>query len=190
VIPLLSLPAATGSEAIPDRVPYLHGNSEKVEIWKEKLGRADRVKVGLAWMGNPKHRNDKRRSMPGALLKPLAAIDGASFFSLQVDQAPPFDKVVSLLDKSCDFSDTAAIVSQLDLVVTVDTSVAHLAGALGRPVWTLLPYAADWRWQTGRPDTPWYPTMRLFRQRREGDWENVIAGVRDALERVTQNTAP
>jgi len=141
------------------------------------------LKVGVVWQGNPKHENDRQRSLPLALLDSLLGLSGVTFYSLQVPAAPLDGNhvLVDLAGLIHDFADTAALVSQLDLVISVDTSVAHLAGALGRPVWLLLPFAPDWRWLLDRGDSPWYPTMRLFRQPVPGDWASVIQEVRAAL---------
>ncbi len=141
----------------------------------------DGLKVGLVWRGNPKHKNDTNRSIEPQLLKPLFAIGGLRLVSLQKEPRPgdidilrgfgPFDDLTAELD---DFADTAALVEAVDLVITVDTSVAHLAGALAKPVWLLLPHVPDWRWLMEREDSPWYPTARLFRQTRLGDWAEVM----------------
>jgi len=148
-------------------------------------------KVGLVWAGNPKHKNDANRSVGFEQFQPLLDMEGIDFYSLQVGErsrdigAPGLsglDGKISDLGKDLgDFADTAAAIGQLDLVITVDTSVAHLAGALAKPVWTLLPWVPDWRWLLDRDDSPWYPTMRLFRQPAAGDWDAVIGEVRAAL---------
>ena len=138
------------------------------------------------WAGGPHHTNDRERSFALDLLAPLAEVEGCCFVNLQIGPSAAQLQDVSwpILDLSADihdFSDTAALVSQLDLVITVDTSVAHVAGALAKPVWVLLPHAPDWRWQVGREDSPWYPTMTLYRQPKRGDWQSVIERVRDDL---------
>src|SRR5262249_22169711 len=143
------------------------------------------MKVGLVWAGNPKHANDMRRSLDVAALAPLLDISGASFVSLQVGpRATDLKKlkerghrVGNVAKELTDFTESAAAVAALDLVITVDTSVAHLAGALGKPVWVLLPWVTDWRWMLERSDNPWYPTMRLFRQKRGESWDAVIASM-------------
>jgi tetratricopeptide (TPR) repeat protein len=175
-LPLMSLPGVLESSVIPDRVPYLSADPRRIEAWRKRLPVRERFRVGMVWSGNPKHRNDRRRSLPARLVPKLIAVPEARFYSLQPGVSPARE-MKALLGPGDDFAETAALISLLDLVITVDTSVAHLAGALGRPVWTLLPYAADWRWQQHRPDTPWYPTMRLFRQTREGDWHDVVRRV-------------
>ena len=183
--PLLSLPRLVGS--IPTDVPYLSVEADAVAAWRERLG--DGVKVGLVWAGNPGHANDRNRSAPLTALEPLLRTPGVRFFSLQ--KAPrPGDRetmaelgVVDLGPDLDDFADTAAALTALDALVTVDTSVAHLAGALGRPVWLLLPFVPDWRWMMHGDDSPWYPTMRLFRQAVAGDWEPVCRRVAEHLFR-------
>jgi hypothetical protein len=144
----------------------------------------------LAWRGNPDHKNDRNRSIPISLLEPLLGLGGLAFYSLQVgpaqDQAAGESKpgkLTSLAGQIRDYADTARFIEQLDLVITVDTSIAHLAGALGRPTWVLLPFAPDWRWLLDRNDSPWYPTVRLFRQPAPGDWPSVIQDVVAALTR-------
>jgi Flp pilus assembly protein TadD len=139
------------------------------------------LRVGLVWAGNPTYRNDRNRSIPLAALSPLESVPGVRFFSLQKGEAskqaqnPPAGmETIDWTSELNDLSDTAALVQNLDLVISVDTAVAHLAGALAKPVWLLLPLTPDWRWMLGRSDTPWYPTMRLFRQPRRGDWQTPI----------------
>lgn len=183
--PLLSLPGALGTRlaTIPTQVPYLGADPDRVAAWSGRLGSADRLRVGLAWSGNPGHLNDRNRSVALAELAALLALP-CTFVSLQkaphkadlaVLRAHP--EVLDFGDELGDFADTAALVAGLDVVLAVDTAVAHLAGALGKPTWLLLPYAPDWRWLLGRRDSPWYPTMRLFRQPAPGDWAGVVAEV-------------
>jgi len=190
--PLLSLPLAFGTvlETIPAQMPYLRAEKSRVRMWAQRLQEARpsaKLKVGLAWSGNPTHNNDLSRSIVLAALAPLYSMD-ATFVSL-LPQARERD--VSTLAQSRilnfgtdlqDFSDTAALVENLDLVISVDTSAVHLAGALGKPVWVLLARVPDWRWLLDREDSPWYPCARLFRQDKPGDWPAVI-------ERVTQELA-
>jgi Tfp pilus assembly protein PilF len=185
--PLPSLPLVFGAtlENIPARVPYLHAEPKKVERWKQRLaGAAAECRVGLVWASQSKHRTAAQKSLTLAALRPLAAIRGVRFYSLQKGEAgreaeqPPSGMCIEDLGEELhDFSDTAAVLANLDLVVSVDTAVAHLAGALGRPTWTLLKFAPDWRWLLARADSPWYPTMRLFRQPARNDWELVVATV-------------
>lgn len=185
---LPSLPMAFDTElaTIPADVPYVCPPSERLERWRQILSPTAVKRIGLAWAGNPTHPNDANRSIPLSMLTPLWSRDARpQFLSLKKEmcaadaailQASP---MVDLSDELADFADTAAAIAQLDLVIAVDTSVAHLAAALGRPVWILLPFSPDWRWLLGREDSPWYPTARLFRQPRTGDWESVIRRVAD-----------
>jgi len=190
---LLSLPLAFGTklDGIPANVPYLSPMPERVDHWAARIGQVPGVKVGIAWAGRSTHRNDHNRSIPLDRLKPLFEPAGARFFSLQVGAAARElaaiepSAIDDLSGELIDFAETAAAIANLDLVICVDTAVAHLAGALGRPVWVLLPFPPDWRWLLGRGDSPWYPSMRLFRQRQGGDWAAVLGSVRQALaERV------
>jgi Flp pilus assembly protein TadD len=190
--PLLSLPRVFGTNlaSIPGKVPYVNANAEDAERWKQRLAEYSQFfKVGLAWAGSAAHKNDRNRSMTLATLAPLSQAAGVRFFSLQKGKAAEENKhrlagmeVVDWTDDLKDFSDTAALIANLDLVISVDTVVAHLAGAVGKAVWTLLPFASDWRWLVGREDSPWYPTMRLFRQEPIGDWGGVVRRVSEALE--------
>jgi tetratricopeptide (TPR) repeat protein len=187
--PLLSLPLAfsTRLENIPAAMCYLRATPSAVRSWNARLGPRKRFSVGLVRCGRPEHKNDHNRSLKLSTLLPLLECD-ASFVSLQREVRPCDTGVLKdrtdLLhfgDELSNFSDTAALISNLDLVISVDTSVAHLAGALGKPVWILLPYVPDWRWLLDREDSPWYPTARLFRQNRARTWDDVIIRVRDAL---------
>ena len=186
----MSLPGVFGTDlaTVPAPVPYLTPDPDRVARWRARIGPSDELKVGLVWAGNPAHLRDRFRSLPLAQLAPLAGVPGVRFFALQKGSgerdaaAPPAGFLLENLGPElADFQDTAAALGELDLVVCVDTSVAHLAGALGRPVWVLLPRPADWRWLADDECSPWYPTMRLFRQRARGDWAEVIGRVRDAL---------
>ena len=190
--PMMSLPLAfdTQLDTIPATVPYLAVPAERREAWRAKLGTPTpgRRRVGLCWSGNPGFSADRFRSIPLAQFQPLLADPRLAVHLVQTDIRDGDDAVVSaapgvvdLRRDLGDFADTAAVIEQLDLVITVDTAVAHLAGALGRPVWILLPYGADWRWLQDRRDSPWYPTARLFRQTTMGDWAPVLAAVRTAL---------
>jgi tetratricopeptide (TPR) repeat protein len=189
---LASLPGILGTDAhsIPADVPYLSADAELVEQWRAKLPSDSRLRVGINWQGSPTHRDDRRRSMPLAELAPLARVEGVRLFSLQkgfgVEQlaGAPFEVVDlgSRLDEGeAAFCDTAAVIKNLDLVITSDTAVAHLAGALGAPVWVALSLAPDWRWLLEREDSPWYPTMRLWRQAKLDDWRGVFARIADEL---------
>jgi tetratricopeptide (TPR) repeat protein len=189
--PLVSLPLALGTrlESIPANMPYLHPEKQRVHMWGDRLGEKNcRLRVGLAWAGNPFFRGDRTRSMHISQLGALSQAHGVEFFSLQkgaaAGQATAPAPGLSLIDlgpELKDFADTAAVMSHLDLILSTDTSVPHLAGALGKPVWTMLQYSPDWRWLLGREDSPWYPTMRLFRQKQPGDWESVVKEVAAAL---------
>jgi tetratricopeptide (TPR) repeat protein len=192
--PLLSLPALLGTTlaTVPAAVPYLTADPQLVQHWRRELSSVQAFKVGIAWQGNPKHRGDRLRSVPLAEFAPLGRVAGVRLFSLQMgpgrEQLPalagPWD-LTDLGDRtSDDWMETAAQVRCLDLVVAVDMGVAHLAGALGVPVWVALPFAPDWRWLVGREDSPWYPTLRLFRQSEPGNWEAVFARLALALEKV------
>jgi tetratricopeptide (TPR) repeat protein len=187
--PLLSLPGVfqTTLETIPAEVPYIHVGSPEVERWRKiisaRVGSKPGLKVGLTWAGNPRHKNDHNRSLPPRELSVLAGLERILFFGLQKGAAKAPDlETIDLLEPSSDFLDTAAILLNLDLLISVDTSVAHLAGALGKPVWTLLPFAPDWRWLTGRAGSPWYPSMKLYRQLRRKDWTAALERLRIDLE--------
>ncbi len=178
--PLHGLPGlfATTLDTIPADVPYLRPPGDTPPALDSSGG----LKVGLVWAGNPKHKNDANRSVGFERFQPLLDMEGIDLYSLQVGERGGDNNKLTDLGKDLgDFADTAAAIGQLDLVITVDTSVAHLAGALGKPVRTLLPWLPDWRWQRDRDDTPWYPTMRLFRQPAAGDWDAVIGEVGAAL---------
>jgi Flp pilus assembly protein TadD len=190
--PLASLPLALGTrlDSIPAAVPYLHADSRLVEASGIAVP-GGALNVGLAWAGNPDHRNDRNRSLSLARLSPLGAAKDVRFFSLQkgkpaeqVRTPPPGMELVDASPELTDFADSAALIARLDLLITVDTAVAHLAGAMGKEVWVLLPFAPDWRWLLGREDSPWYPTMRLFRQETPGEWGPVIERVVMELERI------
>jgi tetratricopeptide (TPR) repeat protein len=185
--PLIDLPRlfATTLDTIPAAVPYLRPDAAELARWRRALDDENVLRVGVVWSGNPGHKGDRLRSIAAEQLLPRLPMTGVKLYSLQKDvraaDAPTLAglgrEIVDLAPALGDFSDTAAAVAALDLVITVDTSVAHLAGALGRPVWLLLPHALDWRWLRDREDTPWYPTMRLFRQRTPRVWDDVIARV-------------
>jgi tetratricopeptide (TPR) repeat protein len=194
-LPLMSLPRVlkTGEDAMQRQIPYLKVPPRSSRIARERLARIapGGPRIGIAWAGNRKHPNDVNRSMDLDLFAPLLAIPGVRWLSLQQGRAIPTDLPLAPAIADDDPIDiTAAIVAELDLVITVDSMIAHLAGALGRPVWTLLPFAADWRWMTGREDSPWYPTMRLFRQPRFGAWDEVVGRVAAELAaRIAETSA-
>lgn len=183
--PLASLPLALGTrlDAIPSAAPYLKAEPHLVEKWKALLPQSARdLKVGVAWAGSPAHKNDRHRSIHPEMLAPLAAVNGVSLVSLQAGQSSPKGlHFVDLHDRLTDFAETAALIAHLDLVISVDTAVAHLAAALGKPTYVFIPFAPDWRWLLHREDSPWYPTIRVFRQPAIGDWAPVIQRVAAAL---------
>jgi hypothetical protein len=157
--------------------------------WEARLGPHDKFRVGLVWSGNPNHSNDRNRSLPLQVLASIVDVD-ARFVSLQKNPRPSDREILGRLDildmtdRLSDFDETAALMACLDLVITVDTSVAHLAGGLGCPVWVLLPYRPDYRWLLDRDDSPWYPTMRLFRQQESRDYVSVMHRVRAELTKM------
>lgn len=200
---LMSLPCAFGTrlETIPGRTPYLHADPADVARWEAKLGPRTRPRVGLVWSGGSRVEADQRwiNGRRNVALERLAPLKGAAvdFVSLQKGEPGAGElralkargwegpDILEVMDEVTDFADTAALAQTLDLVISVDTSTAHLAGALGKPVWLLNRYDSDWRWLTGREDSPWYPSMRLFRQDGVGDWDALVARVRAALDRFT-----
>jgi Flp pilus assembly protein TadD len=194
--PLLSLPLAFATllEAIPAATPYIDTSAERVAYWRDRLPPAG-PRAGFVWSGSPTHKNDSNRSIALECLAPLFEDPPIRCFSLQSElraaDAEVLDRLPNLVHLGSalrDFADTAAVISLLDIVISVDTAVAHLAGALGKPAVILLPHAADFRWMRDRGDTPWYPTARLFRQPAFGDWDSVIARLRDELRRFSQFT--
>ncbi|HTX50330.1 MAG TPA: tetratricopeptide repeat-containing glycosyltransferase family protein [Caulobacteraceae bacterium] len=198
-IPLMDLPRVVGTTlaTIPGATPYLVADPADVAAWSGRLGAlGPGRRVGLVWAGKSRAHDpaafaiDKRRSLRLAQLAPLATTPGVRFYSLQkgepaaeAAEPPPCLDLVDLTPELADFADTAALIQNLDLVISVDTSVAHLAGALGKPVWVLSRFDGCWRWLNGREDSPWYPTARVFHQRIRGDWEEVIARVAEELSR-------
>jgi tetratricopeptide (TPR) repeat protein len=188
--PLLSLPLALGAGRAA-ATPYLAADPKRRAAWRDRLGSEAGLRVGLVWAGNPAHPNDRNRSIALGMIAALAAAPGTRWHSLQkkVTEAERATLraagIADCGDALTDFAETAALVSEFDLVIAVDTAVAHLAGALGRPVWILLPAIADWRWGVGRAETEWYPTARLFRQSGEG-WPPVLQAVMAALRAALQ----
>lgn len=188
-IPLMSLPAVLGTRlaTIPAALPYVREDAARAAQWQARLGTGGKPRVGLAWAGNPKHDNDSQRSLPLRKMRRLLR-PGLECIALQRDlsaadrlQLASEPALRSYAAAQTDFAETAALVAQLDLVICVDTAIAHLAGAMGKPTWLLLPHAPDWRWMLDREDSPWYPGMRLFRQRQPGDWDEVLDRVDAAL---------
>ncbi len=168
-------------DGIPATAPYLHAPDDRRAQWRTRLASLPHPRIGLCWSGNPEHRNDRARSIPFGEFTRIADVKGATLVSLQRDVRETdkaafaaFKTLTNFMPEVADFADTAALIAELDLVICVDTSVAHLAGAMGKPVWILIATSADWRWLKGRDDSPWYPTARLFRQTTHGDWNEVI----------------
>ena len=189
-IPILSLPLAFGTteSTIPCGIPYLRPPAETSRMWRDRLAEnAAERRVGICWAGNPQHVNDRNRSCRLSVLAPLGQMKGAIFYSLQKGEAAAQSRypvagmrILDFSEELWDFADTAGLIENLDLVVTVDTAVAHLAGALGRPVWMLTPFDPDWRWLLMRNDSPWYPAMKLFRQTKRRNWSSVSKALADA----------
>jgi hypothetical protein len=196
-LPLMSLPRVFGTDlnSVPCDVPYLAADPERILSWREKLGQVPGYKVGISWQGNKKYPGDRFRSIAVEHFAPLARVPAVRLFSLQ--KGPGSEQLAAVADRfgvvdlgpSLDngggaFLDTAAVMKSLDLIVTSDSAVAHLAGALGVPVWMPLPRVCDWRWLVERSDSPWYPTMRLFRQSTLGEWGPVFATIGAELARL------
>lgn len=197
-VPLLSLAQIfdTSLDTIPNQTPYIYVPENKIKQWQNTLSTYEHFKVGLVWSGNPEHPNDLNRSCDLNQWLPFLSLKNIDFFSLQkkfkLEQLNALSKdvnIINLDDKIFDYVDTAACITQLDLVITVDTSVAHLAGALGKPVWVLTPFVPDWRWMLNTEKSPWYPTMQLFRQQKIGDWEPVIISITNELENLVSGSA-
>lgn len=190
----------TNLDTIPSKVPYLKADPARIAHWRHRLASTlppGLPRIGLAWTGRPTHPNDRRRSLPLAQLLSLADVGSAAFVSLQkpmpardIELLPRFNGMTDVADDLTDFGETAALMENLDLVITVDTSMGHLAGALGRPAWILIPKAADWRWMLEREDSPWYPSVRLFRQPKPGAWQEPIDRLRSALAEYLARHAP
>ena len=193
--PMMSLPLALGTriDTIPSNTPYLFPEPDDLAIWENLVPSSHEIKVGLVWAGNPRDHSfdlssiDRQRSMSPENLVPLAGVNNVKFYSLQKDgtKAPPDFPVIDLMDQCHDFADTAALIMQLDLVISVDTSVVHLAGALGKPVWLLNRYDSCWRWMYNREDSEWYPNLRQFRQSRFGNWNDVMLRIHTELDRIS-----
>jgi len=186
---IMDLPGifGTAEETIPASVPYIHADPAKAECWRRKLTGPD-FKVGIVWAGSARHANDHNRSCRLEYFARLGRIEGIKLYGLQkggparqMDELAGEVAVENLAEHFADFTDTAAAIESLDMVISVDTAVLHLAGAMGKPVWALLPFAPDWRWMLGRADSPWYPTMKLFRQEQWGDWNSVFRNVTEEL---------
>jgi tetratricopeptide (TPR) repeat protein len=196
--PLLSLPAIfeTTLKNVPNKVPYLKPDKELLAKWKDELSKGKGLKVGIAWQGNPTYRKDHLRSVPLTFFQDIVNMSGARFYSLQFGQGREQlanlkdpERVVDLGDRLGEFHETAAIVANLDLVISSDNGNVHLAGALGVPVWMATSFAPDWRWLLERPDSPWYPTMRLFRQPAVRDWDTVFRNIKEALKQKVEESS-
>ncbi|MCD6395283.1 MAG: glycosyltransferase, partial [Planctomycetes bacterium] len=194
-VPLLNLPGIFNTQAdnIPAPTPYLFAKEPKIQHWRSKI-QTDAFKIGIAWAGNPIHTNDHNRSCALQNFTPLAEIRNVKLFSLQkgpgIEQIKNWQGAAELIDLGQafeDFTDTAAAIENMDLIISVDTSVIHLAGAMGKPVWTLLPFMPDWRWMMEKQDCPWYPTMRLFRQERPGNWHGLFEQLAHMLHKLANN---
>jgi hypothetical protein len=196
---MMSLPHVLGTtpETVPNCVPYISADPARVAQWRERLGSTG-FKVGITWQGSTEFRLDRTRSLPLTVFAPLAQIAGVRLISLQkglgeeqITEVPFRDRIETLGEHFDEdggaFADTAAVMMSLDLIVCPNTAISHLAGALGRPVFLALPRAGDWRWLLGRDDTPWYPTMHLFRQTTSGDWSDVIARM---AQEIRERAAP
>ena len=199
-LPLLSAPGVfrTDVSTIPCEVPYLWANPELTDRWRQELAEIDGFKIGIAWQGTRGFHSDHWRSIPLTDFAPLASLPGVRLVSLQKgfgsEQVATVDFPVLDLSGRLDevagaFMDTAAVICNVDLVVTSDTAIAHLAGALGVPVWIALPFSPDWRWLRDREDSPWYPTMRLFRQTTLGKWPDVFERIANAVQARRSETA-
>lgn len=190
--PLMTLPLVfkTTLETIPAQIPYLKPDPQLAAQWAEKMpAEPGSPRIGLVWAGAPGNKNDRNRSMSLQELAPLAEVKNAQFYSLQkgpaaaqANRPPAGMKLIDFTENFSDFADTAAMAANLDLVIAVDTSVAHLAGAMGCPVWILIPFMPDWRWMRERADSPWYPTLRIFRQSTRRKWPEVVQNVAQALK--------
>jgi tetratricopeptide (TPR) repeat protein len=187
--PLMSMPLAfkTTMKTVPASIPYLAAPPEKIALWQSTLGRRNRPRIGLCWSGSPGSTNDVRRSIPLELLAPILS-DNLEWHSLQKEvrehDRPPLSAstIVDHASGLKDFTDTAALVAAMDIVISADAVAGHLAGALGKPLWSLQPLITDFRWMRDRDDSPWYPNAKLFRQKKDGDWSNVLESVRQALD--------
>jgi Glycosyltransferase family 9 (heptosyltransferase) len=191
-LPLLSLPGIfhTTPATLPTNIPYIFAEPNLVLDWRERLGTVPGLKVGITWQGNPDHKRDRFRSIPLTAFEPLAAVNGVHLFSLQ--KGAGLEQLRNVADRfpiedpgPLDFVELAAAMTNLDLIISCDTAIAHLAGALGRPVWVALSYTPDWRWLLVRPESPWYPTMRLFRQKIPGDWNAVFREMASEMNDLT-----
>ena len=186
--PLMSLPRVFGTRAdtIPTDIPYLKAESDRQARWTERLGKGPELKVGLAWRGSTIHPKDRHRSVSVETVRPILNMSGIRLFAMQVDAGDVEGTLPDTLDdvsgELSEFADTAACIAGLDLVISVDTAIAHLAGSLAKPVWILLPFSPDWRWMLEREDSPWYPSARLYRQTAPDDWQSVVERIATDLK--------
>lgn len=188
--PLMSLPLAFGTNAtsIPAPIPYLYASPDRNKFWQDRLGKKSKPRIGLVWSGATQNKSGHYRSMPLSLLAAGLDYKRYDFFALQTEiregdkTVLASSRILSLAAELKDFMDTASVISEMDLVITIDTSVAHLAGALGKPTWVLLAFAPDFRWLLNRENSPWYPTAKLFRQQKPDDWESVIKKIKEELD--------
>jgi tetratricopeptide (TPR) repeat protein len=192
--PLGSLPRALRTEpsTIPRAVPYLNVSEHRVAKWRERLREIVSPRIAIAWSGSPRHPNDANRSIPLSAMEPIFSLEGLNVVSIQRELRDDdarllreLPRIIHLGSELVDFDDTAAVMSLVDIVVSVDTAVAHLAGALARPARILVPFSPDWRWMLGRNDSSWYPTVRLFRQSAPGEWGDPIRKLADELKRIS-----
>ncbi|MBT3355618.1 MAG: hypothetical protein HN402_11940 [Candidatus Scalindua sp.] len=196
-LPILSLPGIfdTTADSIPSDTPYITSDQGLSQLFSLRFGTDYNFKIGIAWAGNSDNKKNHIRSCALADFNPLLDIQGISFYSIQkgpasveADSTLREMKIINLSNQIKDFADTAAVVSNLDLIISVDTAVVHLAGALGKPVWNLIHFAPDWRWLLNRDDSPWYPEMRLFRQTKSNDWTTVFKRVKEALLQIVNDS--
>lgn len=194
---MMSLPMVMGLKLtdLPGAIPYLSVDRGQMQKWRRRLDKLPRPIVALVWAGRPNHTNDAKRSMTLEALAPLGAVEGCSFISIQkgpragdANNPPPGLSLLNLDSEIADFDDTAAILSIADLLISVDSSPIHLAGALNRPAWVMLPYLSEWRWLTEREDSPWYPSLRLFRQQSAGDWAGLVQRLAISLKGFAEET--
>jgi len=187
---MMSLPMVLGLQLsdLPGTIPYLAVHKGRLQKWRRRLKKLPRPIIALVWAGRPEHGNDARRSTSLATLAPLAGVPGCTFISIQkgpkaaeAKSPPPGLNLIDLDNEIADFDDTAAILSVADLLISVDSSPVHLAGGLNRPAWVMLPFVSEWRWLIGRNDSPWYPSLRLFRQDKPDDWDGVVRRMAAAL---------
>ena len=196
-VPLLSLPKIfnTTLDTIPNKVPYLFADPAKINSWQPEF-KGPALKVGLVWAGRRTHSNNHNRSIQLVYFKDLAQIEGIQLYGLQKGRITQQStgpvanfNIIHLGERFENFADTAGAIANLDLIISVDTAVVHLAGAMGKPVWLLLPFVPDWRWLLDRQDSPWYPTIRIFRQHRYGDWQTALQKVATCLQNLVAETA-